>query len=188
MQLLAALPIASDGYLRRLEAVPAGWWLGPSVCEGWTIKDLADHVVGGNRFAVALLAGQSAEDAFGSALAAGFGDDPVVAHRASADAQLEAFSAPGALDRLVAHPAGEIDGRQFLGFRLGDIVLHGWDLARSFGGDDSLDDELVPLIWDAYQPVLGSDRQRAAFGLATVAAGSDGAPLAQRLLALTGRL
>jgi hypothetical protein len=64
--------------------VPAGRWLDPSVCEGWTIKDLADHVLGGNRFAVPLLAGRSAEEAFAAALEGGFDDDPVVSYRASA--------------------------------------------------------------------------------------------------------
>ena len=50
----------------------------------------------------------------------------------------------------VHHPSGDIDGATFLGFRLGDLVLHGWDLARSVGGDEHMDDELVAIVWDAY--------------------------------------
>jgi uncharacterized protein (TIGR03086 family) len=184
---LSALARASADYERRLLAVAAGHWDQPSTCKGWTVKDLADHVLGGNRFAVALLAGQTAEAALGYALELGFDGDPVMSYRASASAQLDAFRAQGALARVVHHPAGVIDGQQFLGFRLGDLMLHGWDLARSTGGDDSLDEELVPAVWDAYQPILGAAAQRGAFGEGPSGTMADEAPLALRLLDLTGR-
>jgi uncharacterized protein (TIGR03086 family) len=131
MDPLVALARATTDYERLLEAVMSDQWAQPSVCDGWSVRDLADHVVGGNRFAVALLAGRSADEALGQALEQPFEGDPVVLQRQSAFSQLEAFRDPGALERMVHHPASEIDGRQFLGFRLGEFVLHGWDLARS---------------------------------------------------------
>ena len=187
MEPLDALARANSGYERRLVAVDAGDWDQPSVCEGWSIRDLVDHVLGGNRFAVALLAGQSADDALAYALQLGFDGDPVVLHRDSAAAQHEAFAAAGALERIVAHPAGELDGRVFLALRLGDLVLHGWDLARSLGADDNLDEELVPAVWAAYQPILGAADEHHAFGGGSSGTVPDDAPLALRLLDLTGR-
>jgi uncharacterized protein (TIGR03086 family) len=136
---------------------------------------------------MALLAGQSAADAMWYARELGFDGDPPSLYRASAEAQIDAFRSPGALAQIVHHPAGEIDGRQFLGFRLGDLVLHGWDLARSTGGDDSLDDELLPLVWDTYQPIVGAGVRHGAFGAGPSGDLPDDAPLALRLLDLTGR-
>lgn len=187
MQPLDALARANSGYERRLLAVDCARWGQPSVCEGWSIRDVVDHVLGGNRFAVGLLAGQSADEALAYALELGFDGDPVTLHRESATAQHDAFAATGALERLVHHPAGEIDGQHFLSFRLGDLVLHGWDLARSTGGDDDLDQKLLPAVWDAYQPMLGAADEHGAFRAGPSGSVAADAPLALRLLDLTGR-
>ena len=187
MESLALLRRASDFYDRHLAAVTSDQWATPSICDGWSVKDLADHVLGGNRFAVGMLAGLDTPTAFSAALADGFDDDPVISYRASMQAQLAAFEAPGALDVVVHHPAGDIGARQFLGFRLGDLLLHGWDLARSNGGDDTLDEELVPAVWDAYQPVLSAADDRGAFGEGASGTISSDASLSLRLLDLTGR-
>jgi uncharacterized protein (TIGR03086 family) len=178
---------ATDFFERRLAAVTAQQWPMASVCDGWTVKDVADHVVGGNRFAVGMLAGFDAGSAFQGALAEGFADDPVVAYQLSARTQLDAFRAPGALEVVVHHLDGDIDALQFLGFRLGDLLLHGWDLARSCGGDDSLDDDLVHAVWDVYHPMLTGSHTSAGFGGGSTGLVSDDAPLAVRLLDLTGR-
>ena len=51
MDSLTLLRRAGDFYDRRLAAVTADQWSMPSICDGWSVKDLADHVLGGNRFA-----------------------------------------------------------------------------------------------------------------------------------------
>lgn len=187
MDSLALLRRASDFYDSHLAAVTSDQWPMPSICHGWSVKDLADHVLGGNRFAVGMLAGLDTPTAFAAALAEGFDDDPVTTCRASMQAQLAAFEAPGALDVVVHHPAGDIGARQFLGFRLGDLLLHGWDLARSTGGDDTLDEELVPAVWGAYQSGLSAADDRGAFGDGASGTISSDASLSLRLLDLTGR-
>ena len=164
MDPIAFLRRASDFYERHLVAVTSAEWSLPSNCEEWSVKDLADHVLGGNRFAVGMLAGLNAEAAFAAALAPGFDADPVVSFRESVADQLAAFESPGALDVVVHHPSGDIGARQFLGFRLGDLLLHGWDLARSTGRDCTLDGDLVPAVWESYQPILSAANDRGAFG------------------------
>lgn len=187
MNPLAALARASTGYEQRLAAVEESHGDRASVCEGWTVRDVADHVTGGNRFAVALLAGKSAERAYAAALDPGFDEAPLAAYRASAAAQLDAFGRPGGLERIVTHPAGDLPGRALLALRLGDLLLHGWDLARSTGGDESLDDELVPEVWAAYQPILGKVGKRGLFGPGPSGDVAEGEPLSLRLLDLSGR-
>src|SRR5664280_374498 len=122
-----------------------------SACDGWAVRDLADHVIGGNRFAVDLLSGATPVEAFTAALDAGFEGDPVELARESAEARSAAFGEPGAPARSVLHPLGPISSAEFLGFRVGDLVLHGWDLARSIGADRHIDDALVDFTLEAFE-------------------------------------
>ena len=187
MDPIAALELATQAYEQRLAAVGPDQWNLPSACDGWTVKDLADHVVGGNRFAVSMLAGASVEDAFTHAVEGGFDGDPLALTRESAARQLDAFRSPGAPTTTVHHPSGDIDGATFLGFRLGDLVLHGWDLARSVGGDERMDDGLVAIVWDAYANRGDALIEGGGFGAGTSGEVPSSAPLAARLLDLTGR-
>jgi uncharacterized protein (TIGR03086 family) len=173
-------------YRTRLAAVPTDRWGDPSVCGEWTVKEVADHIVGGNRFAVALLDGASTEEAMAAARTGTFEGDPVERFDETAAAQLAAFEAEGALDRIVHHPAGDMAGAAFIGFRAGDLLLHGWDLARSTGGDESLPGQLAEAIHAVYLPT--AERARA-FGIFadTGTEVTDDAPIGERLLVLTGR-
>ncbi len=184
---LEALTRATDGYEQRLAAVRTEQWDQPSACIGWTVKDLADHVLGGNRFAAVLATGATSDEALTHAFAAGFDGDPVASFVESSTAQLDAFKRTGALDATVLHPQGDISGRTFLYFRVGDLLLHGWDLARSTGGDDELDDDLVPDVWRAYQPLFPAATANGAFGDGPSGDVPEDAPLALRLLDITGR-
>jgi hypothetical protein len=52
-----------------------------------------------------------------------------------------------ALVKMVDHPMGQISGLQFLGYRICDLVLHSWDIARSTRGSEQIDDDLVEFVW-----------------------------------------
>ena len=187
MDTIEALRRAGDEYRGRLEGVGPDQWDLASVCDGWTVKELADHVLGGNRFAVPLLGGASADAAFSTAVLDGaFDGDVVGLYDESAAAQVEAFSAPGALDVEVAHPSGPTDGRTFAGLRTGDLLLHGWDLARSTGQDESLDEDVVAEVWAVYEPRL-SGPTGGRFGDGASGDLAAEAPLVLRLLDLSGR-
>jgi len=186
MEPLDLLKRTAAEYRNRLAAVPADRWGDQSVCGEWTVKDVADHVVGGNRFAEALLHGGSIEEGMAAARTGSFEGDPVGLYDETATAQLAAFEADGALDRIVHHPAGDMPGATFVGFRAGDLLLHGWDLARSTGGDESIPADLAEAIHAVYLPT--ADRARG-FGIFadTGTPVADDAPIVQRLLVLTGR-
>jgi uncharacterized protein (TIGR03086 family) len=186
MDTIEALRRAGDEYRVRLEAVAPGQWGLASACDGWTVKDLADHVLGGNRFAVPLLGGASFEASFSIALEGGFDGDMVGLFDESMAAQVEAFSVPGAMEAVVAHPSGPTSGSTFAGLRTGDLLLHGWDLARSIGVDDALDDDVVAEVWRVLEPRVSADG-RGVFGDAASGEVPDDAPLVERLLDLTGR-
>jgi uncharacterized protein (TIGR03086 family) len=186
MDAVDALTRAGEEYRRRLVEVGPEQWSLPSACEAWTVKELADHVLGGNRFAVALLGGASADAAFSIALEGGFDGDLVGLFDESQAAQLEAFAAPGALDVEVQHPAGPTSGATFAGLRTGDLLLHGWDLARSLGLDETLDEQVAAEVWRVYEPRLSAGTGDRFGEGASGTIGAD-APVVLRLLDLSGR-
>jgi uncharacterized protein (TIGR03083 family) len=56
---LDSLDRARSEFERRLRAVETEQWSFDTPCAGWTVRDVVNHVVGGNHMAVALLAGAS---------------------------------------------------------------------------------------------------------------------------------
>ena len=78
-------------------------------------------------------------------------------------------------------------GAQLFGFRVGDYALHGWDLARAIGADETLDDAVVQAIWAALQPMASVIGNSGVFGTGSSGQVADDAPLQTRLLDLTGR-
>ena len=115
------------------------------------------------------------------------GDDPVGAFGRTADEQAAAFEEPGALDQIVHHPAFDMPATQMLEFRIGDMLLHAWDLARAIGADEQLDVELVAHVYEGLLPLAEALPANGAFGAGRSADITDDAPLQQRLLDLTGR-
>src|SRR4051794_34185823 len=134
---LTALDAAADEFGRRLALVGDEAWPLPTPCPDWDVHYLAAHVIGGNRFAAYILGGMSASDAMEQVMASPqLGHDAMRAWATTCAAQTSAFHAVTALERRIDHPLGEISGRDFLEFRVFDITLHAWDLARSIGADD----------------------------------------------------
>jgi uncharacterized protein (TIGR03086 family) len=184
---LEALSRAAATYARALETVMADQWDQLSACPGWTIKELADHVLGGNRFSVALLAGHSAEDAYRAAFAGGFEGEPLEEFDVSAAMQHTAFASTVSLDDVVPHPVGAISAGAFLGFRVGDLLLHAWDVTRSVGGDAPLDDELAAWVWNSPQPFRDEFRTPGQFGTGPSGLVPEDASPAEKVLDASGR-
>ena len=149
MDLLDGLDLAVAEFRRRLLEVDAESWARPTPCDGWDVRYLVAHVVGGNRFAQLVLDGSTAHDAMEVVLGGDLlGSDPVAAYDEIAARQREAFRTVGALDTVIDHPAGSITGGQFLELRVFDVTVHAWDLARSIDGDEQLDAALATTVLD----------------------------------------
>jgi len=149
MDLLDGLDLAVAEFRRRLLEVDAASWTLPTPCDGWDVRYLVAHVVGGDLFAQLVLDGSTAGEAMEVVLRGDLlGSDPVAAHDEVAARQREAFRAVGALDAVIDHPAGSITGGQFLELRVFDVTVHAWDLARSVAGDQQLDAALAATVLD----------------------------------------
>lgn len=151
---------------------------GTSPCEGWTGKDVVDHVVGGTAHFT---------EAFG-------GTVPEVPDDADLTTRYDALSAafaaacrqPGALDQMVPSPiGGEIPASMMLGIYTTDTLIHTWDLARSNGADVELDHDLLQRSWDGVLPLEEVVRQPGIFGPAVEV--PDDAPFQDRAMGFFGR-
>jgi uncharacterized protein (TIGR03086 family) len=161
-------------------------WAVSTICDDWTVADLVDHIVGGSRMTVGLLRGASREEGI-DLLTADPEPDRLGALQAMLADQAAAFAAVDTAAITVHHPATDMSGEQLLGFRTLDLALHSWDLARSLGLDEQLDDHLVATVWDFLQPIAGVIGQLGMFGTGPSGDVPADAPLQARLIDLTGR-
>jgi uncharacterized protein (TIGR03086 family) len=132
---------AMDGCKEVLRQVPAGRWVSPSPCEGWSARDVTDHLIAEIRWGADLVVGN--EGSVPSApVESNDGEAPVVAWE-MARRRLEEVCTPQALDRQVRWPFGEQSVERGLGLFSLEILIHTWDIARAAGLDVTLDPDLV---------------------------------------------
>jgi uncharacterized protein (TIGR03086 family) len=178
-----ALDIATAGFARTLALVQPGQWAAPTPNPGWSVRDLVNHVVGGNRRYVLLLSGAPTEDVEALRELDHLGDDPIESFRATAATVAAAFAERGVLERVVHHRRGDRYGAELLVMRIGEHALHGWDLARAIGADPSIDEPVVETLLAA-AAADPTSIERAGYAALPGADNLDGVA---RLLALTGR-
>ncbi len=157
----------------------------PTVCEGWDVRTLINHMVSGNLWAAELAAGKTI-DQVGTTLDGDLlGDDAETAYRQSAEAAAAAFEAPGALDAPCAVSYGPVPGSVYVGHRIIDVLIHGWDLAVATGQDTHLDPDLVAACTQIVEPQLDGLHASGAFGDAIEVPARGDAQA--RLLSMLGR-
>ena len=149
----------------------------PTPCAEWDVRALLSHVVTSTDGLVALLHDEQPDWESDR-----LGDDPAASVRRSLTASLEAWAAPGALER----PSSQLPGMRVVDFAMGDALAHAWDLAAALDRPRPLDDDLVRLVLDRWAG--GAAEQGRAWGVfgPRVEVGDD-APVLEQLVALFGR-
>lgn len=183
MDPLATLDVASAGFARTLALVEPGDWTLPSPNPGWTVRDLVNHVVGGNHRYTLLLTGAPTDQVEALRDLDHLGEDPYDDFVTSAAECAASFRAPGALEAAVHHRHGDRYGAELLVMRIAEHALHGWDLATAIGQEASLDPPVVEVLLDAVE-VDPAFFGAPGYAPATVSKRLTGAA---RLLALTSR-
>ncbi|MEY2401450.1 MAG: hypothetical protein QOJ08_1561 [Ilumatobacteraceae bacterium] len=156
---------ALDSTSRFVAGIGDDQWTQPSPCEGWTVRDLLNHVVAGNLWAAELASGRTIADVGTAFDGDVVGSDAVAAYDSSAKAAAAAFEAPGALDAPCAVSYGPVPGSVYAGHRLLDVLIHGWDLASATGQPAELDPQLVAACWDVVRPQLSLLQESGQFGV-----------------------
>jgi uncharacterized protein (TIGR03086 family) len=160
----------------------------PSPCAAWTVRDVLNHVTGGAEMFSRCVREGAVPDAELAELMTTdrLGDDYQGSFHRAADAALDAFHQPGAMDRMVTLPFGEMPARMAVNLAIFDVTTHAWDLAKATGQSTDLDPEVVGVAYQVAQTMLSDDLRAAGlFGPAVAVA--DDAPTADRLAAFAGR-
>ena len=155
------------------------------MCGDWDVRALVNHIVSGNLWVPELVGGKSIADVGDRLDGDVLGDDPVAAYDASADVAAAAFRAPGAMDAPVGVSYGPVPGSIYCGHRFLDVLIHGWDVARSTGQDTTLDPQLVEACWEVVEPQAEMLAGSGMFGTASSA--PAGADRQTALLVMLGR-
>lgn len=167
----------AQGFTERVEGVAD--WDAPAPVEGWTARDVVDHLV---TWFPAFLAAGGVDLAPGPSTAG----DPVAAWRHHAGAVQGLLDGPDA-DRTFVHPfAGEHPLSTAVDrFYTADVFMHTWDLARASGQDDRLDPDVCAVMLEGMEPIEDLMRGSGQYGPRVPV--PDDAPVQDRLLGFVGR-
>ncbi len=182
-----SLRVAADGFRSVVTLIRDDQWLLPTPCDSWTVRQLVGHVTAGCQMAAALADGGTRQDAIAVLGVDHIGDEPIAAVERALERQREAFERPDIATHVFQHPAGDMPGAQVIAFRLGDLLVHQWDLARAIGADETLDEALVQEVWRGISPMVPVMATSGVFGHGPSGDVADDAPLQLRLLDAMGR-
>ncbi len=141
---LALLARVSSDFELLCTSIRDPQWSLPTPCAEWNLEQLVDHVIGGNRFTIRILAGESADAAMAETVRS-FDErhETPAAALESINEQLLAFDEAGVLDGTFHHVAGELTGREVLRIRLHELIIHSWDIAQALDPRAFIRDEFV---------------------------------------------
>ena len=158
-----------------------------SPCTEWTVRDVINHITGGSTmFAVCVEEGSVPDDLLGKLMGGdNLGDDYVGAWETASTRAMAAFEAPGALDKMVKLPFGEMPAGVAINIAVFDVLTHAADIAR-VTNQTIEDTALVETALEVGQQMIGPDlRAPGLFDREQPA--PDGATPTVRLLAFAGR-
>ncbi len=143
----------------RIAAVPEDRWASPAPCEGWTARDVVQHLVD----TPAIFFGMIDEPAPSGGPSVD--DDPVGAFQHVRSAVLAALADPAVAERGYDGMLGSSTFEKGVDrFLCADLVVHAWDLARATGQDERLDPAEVDRLYEAMLPMDEHMRAPGAFG------------------------
>jgi uncharacterized protein (TIGR03086 family) len=190
-EITAQLNRSASSTMEVLRQVRAEQLALPTPCSSWDVRALIDHFVGSARWWAAMLDGTAGDDPHPGSAAPDFAaGDCLASYEESLRIAKAAFTADGALERVVRMPQGEFPGVLLLGFAATDQFVHGWDLARAIGLPTAgLDPELAETLLAQARLAVTADYRGpdvvAVFGPERPA--PVGAPASDRLAAFLGR-
>jgi uncharacterized protein (TIGR03086 family) len=151
------------------------------------VRDIINHITGGSTmFAVCVEEGSVPDDLLGQLLGGdNLGDDYKGAFRAAADRAVRAFDVPGALEKIVKLPFGEMPAGIALQIAVFDVTTHACDLAKATG-QEVKDTQVLEAALEAGRQMIGAEMRGTGLFEAEQPA-PEGASTADQLLAFAGR-
>ncbi|MGH3242934.1 MAG: TIGR03086 family metal-binding protein, partial [Spirillospora sp.] len=158
-----------SGYHRALDlfeglvaGVPPDGWDAPSPCAGWTARDVAGHVTGGQHLVRALATGEPVPDISRDPSRFVPGDVPMSWR--TARKECAAALTRDALDVLVpVGTLGDLPLADYLQAYILEPLVHAWDLAQATDQPPDLDPDLVHHAFATAQIIAAPLRTRGYF-------------------------
>lgn len=160
-------------------------WERPA-CGEWSVRQVANHVVGAMLMYSLLLQGHDGSDLVALRDEDHLGTDPVSALSANVSGLATAIRQPGALDATVRHPRAELPAVWLPVMATEELVVHGWDIARATNGKVKIDEDLAVWLVPPLEELLPVFRSAGVFSVPPDDPPA-GATAGDRLLHLTGR-
>jgi uncharacterized protein (TIGR03086 family) len=182
VDVFAALDGSAEGLFAQLTGLSADELARPSACEGWTVRDVASHVVGGAVRYRMLLEGATDAQIAPTRTMDFLGEDAERSARETHAALMD-VARTADLGVPVHHRAGDRPGSELLVMRLFEVVLHTWDISRGTGRDAAL----VPAHCAFLLDWLGLIEEMRPLGVFDPPVAGGDAPCA-RLLGASGRV
>jgi uncharacterized protein (TIGR03086 family) len=148
----------SSGFNAAVSAVGSDKWDAQSPCEQWKARDIVAHVVQGHRSVIAGVRG-------GDPTSLGADEDPKQAWEEASRAIADITADPEESAKELDGPTGKMPAGEIIGsFVSMDVLVHTWDLARTVGADERLDEASVRHAFEAMKPMDAMIRQPNVFG------------------------
>ncbi len=157
-------------------------------CASWQVRDIINHVVGGTYFFTEIV--KTGAPPSGGADLPDFAAGDFKAAYAEGSAQMiEAFSAEGAMDKMMDLGFMKLPGSAAINIATTDTFTHAWDLARSLGDSTDLEPDLAAKLLEnakvAIPESFRGEDGKSAFG--AIVDVPESAPAADQLAGFLGR-
>lgn len=182
METLERLDKAAAASLGVVNGIQADMCGNATPCSEWDVQALMNHMIGSMSFFVARAKGVEPSQQQVSTTNC---EDAVRQLSNGIKTAVEAWRAPGALDRKVQAPMGEVPADFLANITTTEMLMHGWDLARATGQSYKPDEALVEDALGVVRTFLTPDRRGQSFGAEKQPPAN--APAIDRLAAFTGR-
>lgn len=155
-------------------------------CREWDVRGLVNHFVGGGHMFASAFRGEAVHIDPDAPMPDLVGDDPVASFDAAIGDFCAAVDAPGAMDKVVDLPFGQIPGPVVLEILKFDLLVHCWDLARATGQTFDPPAEIAEQGLATAHMVIAPEARDGVTFAAEVTPSSDATPI-EKLVAFTGR-
>lgn len=176
----------ADIFQRKIAAADPARWGDQSPCADWKARDVVGHIVYMHGVMLRALDRDLTP-------APSVQDDPMAAFVAARADVEAALADPAVAASEHDTPMGRVSFEQHVDQVVStDMVLHGWDLDRALGQDDTIDPDEVAAMWPGAQQIPEQMRIPGAFGEGVVVFGPvvevpENARVQDRLMGLFGR-
>ncbi len=172
---------------RVVDAVGPDQLSNPTGCTEWSVRDIMNHIAGGSiMFAECVEQGSIPDARLGELMGSdNLGSDPKAAFHAATARAVQAFDAPGALEKQVTLPFGTMPAGVALQIAIFDLTTHACDIAKATG-QDVKDTAMIENALVVGQQMIGPDMRGTGIFDAEVPCSADASPM-DKLLAFAGR-